>query len=152
MTTQLPPDAPSPRRNKKKQRVGRAVTDPKEQKFRHALQNGAAATPCAVNGHSSISSCGQLIFARGGYSRLILLKASHAPEHGVLSLHRDREVHAAQLQHHVIPRYGALNATDVRLSSQLECVLPHAPASLPAQRIPNTLHGGLDFAYTRACP
>ena len=70
-----------------------------------------------VRGHSSSSSAadagnGQLILARGGYPRLILLSASRAddlmtPEHCVLSLHKDRDVHAAQVQHHVTPRYWA---------------------------------------------
>ena len=74
-------------------------------------QPGTAASTGAVRGHSSSSSVsvagnGQLIFARGGYPRLILLKASRVgalttPEHCVLSLQKDREVHAAQFQHHV---------------------------------------------------
>ena len=47
-----------------------------------------------------------------GYTRLILLRASPAdtlmtPEHCALNLHKDRDVHAAQFQHHVIPRYWA---------------------------------------------
>ena len=81
------------------------MADSENSKTWHALQIAAAATTGAANGHSSISSCsvagsGQLIFARGGYLRLILLRASRAdaliiPEH------------AAQFQHHVIPRYWA---------------------------------------------
>ena len=87
-------------------------------KARKATQQFEGATfTGAVSGHSSSSSVavagnGQLILARGGYPRLILLSASRAddlmtPEHCALNLHRDRDVHATQFQHHVIPRYWA---------------------------------------------
>ena len=56
----------------------------------------------AIPASRSVAGNGQLIFARSGCHRLILLKVSRAdalitPEHCVLNLHKDREVRAAQL-------------------------------------------------------
>ena len=92
----------------------RAVT--KTEKQTNRLSASTSIRGCLVqrsnNSSDSVAGNGQLILARGGYLRLILLKASRAdalitPEHCVLSLHRYREVHAAQFQHHVMPRCWA---------------------------------------------
>ena len=110
----------------------------------------------AVRGHSSGSSVagagnGQLILARSGYPRLILLSASRAedlmtPEHCVLNLHKDRDVHAAQFQHHVTPRYWATECDGCTIFHPIGmyCPRPHL-LHIHTQRIPNTLHG-LDLA------
>ena len=114
-----------------------------ENKTRHALQIGGCRQHGAVNGHSSIfllvAGSGQLIFARSGYPRLILLKASHAdalitPELCVLSLHRDREVHAAQFQHHVIPRYWATECEGCTIFHPIGMYAPARTCFTPSRR------------------
>ena len=134
--TKLAPDKPSPRRNKTQ--GGRLSNDLGKNKTWHALQIGAA----AANGRPSISShsvagSGQLIFARGGYPRLILLQASRAdalitPEKCVL--HSDREVHAAQFQHHVIPRYWATECEGCTIFQPIGMCAPARTCFTPIPR------------------
>ena len=111
----------------------------------------------AVRGHASSSSVavagnGQLILARGGYPRFVLLKASRAdalitPEHCVLTLHRDREVHAAQFQHHVMPRYWATECEGCKVFHLIGMYAPARTCCTPSPR-EFPLHG-LNFACQR---
>ena len=74
-----------------------------------------------------------------GYPRFILLSASRAddlmtPEHCALNLHKDRDVHAAQFQHHVIPRYWA---TECKGCTIFHPIGMYAPARTCCTSIPS---------------
>ena len=150
VTTLLAPDAPSPRRIQNNSNagpysahgVGRAVVK-KENSAAQASNKGCrniwrCQSHCAV-----------------GILALILLKASRAtvlitPEHGVLILQSDREVHAAQFQHHVIPRYWATECEGCTIFQQIgmyaparTCITPNPrefPTLLPLASVPKTFH------------
>ena len=71
--------------------------------------------------------------------RLILLKASRAnalitPEHCVLSLHKDREVHAAQFQHHATPRYWTTECEGCTIFHPIGMYAPARTCCTPSPR------------------